>query len=456
MSDAADSDVSEIDGINKRKRTTPSPQKARKQRASQNRADPSSTEAQSPSEHIAVKRRTRKQSLKAREAQKSQEELDEHSHDTQRERGDQDQDIMSVLREMNRNTAEMNKRMAQMEKSNAEKEEAYKEQIARLEEVVQAIALRDPSKDLIGNGSRMTMDLKLLHEEDTAELDTPPKIRDRLEKGLQSIKGLQDLKLKDFKMWHTNDSVEIIRFVVSKEEEKLIPTGCTPYASTNKMREDAGQIFREENGVKVHIKVDTKEEAERLLVSKEVTFGKCTVTVKPFLDINWGVFANYTKILQPLREAERGLKLEKAKERVAEATVENYPNREALEDHYSTDLDRGWKKLQKYFEKLDDAPAYYAAIILHPHLKSVLCANAWKDRPDWIINSNAAFQKLWQTYKGRSVALPQPYVTRRIRPHSDPSNYTLFLTGTEHQPGNGAPEEAEDEYERWKVTEPVL
>jgi len=82
MSDAADSDVSENDGSNKRKRTTPLPQKARKQRASQNRADLSSTEAQSPSEHIVVKRRTRKQSLKAREAQGLREVLDEHSHGT--------------------------------------------------------------------------------------------------------------------------------------------------------------------------------------------------------------------------------------------------------------------------------------------------------------------------------------------------------------------------------------
>ncbi|KAK5115450.1 hypothetical protein LTR16_005173, partial [Cryomyces antarcticus] len=216
MSDAADSDVSEIDGVNKRKRTTPSPQKARKQRGSQNRADLSSTEAQSPSGHIAVKRRTRKQSLKAREAQKLQEELDEHSYSTQRAQGDQKQDIMSLLREMNRNTAEMNKRMAQMEKSNAEKEEAYKGQIARLEEMVQAmqvdLARTMAGKDPIGNGSRITMYLKLLNEEDTAELDTPPKIRDRLEKGLQSIEGLQDIKLKDFKMWHTNDSVKIIRF----------------------------------------------------------------------------------------------------------------------------------------------------------------------------------------------------------------------------------------------------
>lgn len=98
MSDAADSDVSENDGSNKRKRITHSPQKARKQRASQNRADLSSTEAQSPSEHIAVKRRTRKQSLKAREAQELQEELDEQPRGTQMAQRDQKQDIMSLLR----------------------------------------------------------------------------------------------------------------------------------------------------------------------------------------------------------------------------------------------------------------------------------------------------------------------------------------------------------------------
>ncbi|KAK4984568.1 hypothetical protein LTR66_008454 [Elasticomyces elasticus] len=108
-----------------------------------NRADLSSTEAQPPSEHIAVKRRTRKQSLKARESQKLQQKPNEHLSGTQRAQGDQDQDIMSLLREMNRNTVEMNKRMAetnkrmvQMEKSNVEKEEAYKGQIASLEETV--------------------------------------------------------------------------------------------------------------------------------------------------------------------------------------------------------------------------------------------------------------------------------------------------------------------------------
>ncbi|TKA64011.1 hypothetical protein B0A49_09567 [Cryomyces minteri] len=100
---------------------------------------------------------------------------------------------------------------------------------------------------------------------------------------------------------------------------------------------------------------------------------------------DWDVVAHYVKILQPLREATKRLEargatgrygaiweviptmnwllqvFEEAKERVAEATTENYPNQEALEDHYSTNVNRGWKKLRKYFEKLDDTPAYYAA-----------------------------------------------------------------------------------------------
>ncbi|TKA59147.1 hypothetical protein B0A49_13257 [Cryomyces minteri] len=194
---------------------------------------------------------------------------------------------------------------------------------------------------------------------------------------------------------------------------------------------------------------------------------------------DWDVVANYVTILQPLREAAKRLEargatgrygaiweviptmnwllqvFEEAKERVAEATTENYPNQEALEDHYSTNVNHGWKKLRKYFEKLDDTPAYYAAVTLHPHLKRV-CINAWKDRPDWIINSDATFQKLWQTYKGRSVTPPQLSITKRVRPHSDLSKYMLSLTGTEPQSGNGAPEEAEDEYERWKAMKPLL
>jgi len=67
--------------------------------------------------------------------------------------------------------------------------------------------------------------------------------------------------------------------------------------------------------------------------------------------------------------------LEEAKDRVAEATTDNYPDQEAVEDHYVININRGWAKLNEYFSKLDDFPAYYAAVVLHSRLKRY-CANS--------------------------------------------------------------------------------
>jgi hypothetical protein len=94
--------------------------------------------------------------------------------------------------------------------------------------------------------------------------------------------------------------------------------------------------------------------------------------------------------------------LEEAKDRVAEATTDSHPDQEAMEDHYAININRGWAKLNEYFSKLDDSPAYYAAVALHPHLKRY-CVNSWKDRPDWLLACETAFQKLWLLYTKRPV-----------------------------------------------------
>ncbi|OCK76588.1 hypothetical protein K432DRAFT_306046, partial [Lepidopterella palustris CBS 459.81] len=39
-----------------------------------------------------------------------------------------------------------------------------------------------------------------------------------------------------------------------------------------------------------------------------------------------------------------------------------------------------WKRLEKYYNTLDDSPAYYNATILYPYYKSY-CDNAWRDKP---------------------------------------------------------------------------
>lgn len=85
---------------------------------------------------------------------------------------------------------------------------------------------------------------------------------------------------------------------------------------------------------------------------------------------------------------------EEKKARVAEALIEDYPNQEPIEDHYAINLNRGQLKLQKYFEKLNKTPVYYAAVLLYP-LYKYFCKYIWADRPDWLIKNDLAFLKLW-------------------------------------------------------------
>src|SRR2546421_156290 len=48
---------------------------------------------------------------------------------------------------------------------------------------------------------------------------------------------------------------------------------------------------------------------------------------------------------------------------VDKATLVDYPNQEAIEDHYAINLKCGWKKLKKYFNKINKTPAYYTTTL---------------------------------------------------------------------------------------------
>ena len=68
------------------------------------------------------------------------------------------------------------------------------------------------------------------------------------------------------------------------------------------------------------------------------------------------------------------------KDRIREAPVKDHEYQEALEDHYQTNVNSGWLKLQKYYKLLNKTPVYYTAVILHPHLKNYY-KNAWVEHP---------------------------------------------------------------------------
>jgi hypothetical protein len=118
---------------------------------------------------------------------------------------------------------------------------------------------------------------------------------------------------------------------------------------------------------------------------------------------------------------------------------------EAPEDHLSINLRAAWHKANDYYLKLDDSPAYYAAVCLHPYYKRY-CKNSWADKDGWIENNEAAFRQLWSQYKPATplVARYRPRRTSNIDDaidalaNHDDDDDDLYL----------------DELEQWRKYEP--
>jgi hypothetical protein len=116
---------------------------------------------------------------------------------------------------------------------------------------------------------------------------------------------------------------------------------------------------------------------------------------------------------------------------------------EAPEDHLAINLKAAWRKANDYYNKLDQSPAYYAAVCLHPYYK-FYCDNSWRDKVGWLDTANAAFQQLWAQYKPAvaQIPRPRPLVTSMID-----EAISAFVNA-------GLGEVAADEFDRWKKHEP--
>jgi hypothetical protein len=62
-----------------------------------------------------------------------------------------------------------------------------------------------------------------------------------------------------------------------------------------------------------------------------------------------------------------------------------------------TCLETGWSKLEKYYVKSDQSPAYVAAVVLDPSWKWSYFKQHWQDNPDWIAAAQMAVENLWIT-----------------------------------------------------------
>ncbi|EXM14015.1 hypothetical protein FOTG_17550 [Fusarium oxysporum f. sp. vasinfectum 25433] len=65
---------------------------------------------------------------------------------------------------------------------------------------------------------------------------------------------------------------------------------------------------------------------------------------------------------------------------VYKAAAHRYPDPE----HFKVNINLCWKKLDKYYSRLDETLVYYAAIALHPAYHWGYFEDVWADCPDWI------------------------------------------------------------------------
>ena len=73
-------------------------------------------------------------------------------------------------------------------------------------------------------------------------------------------------------------------------------------------------------------------------------------------------------------------------------------------EHLRININLGWKKLDEYYNRLDETPIYYAALALHPAYRWDYFETQWDNRPDWIARAKEMVKDVWVTdYKPLEV-----------------------------------------------------
>jgi hypothetical protein len=122
-------------------------------------------------------------------------------------------------------------------------------------------------------------------------------------------------------------------------------------------------------------------------------------------------------------------------------------------DHWRIAVDCVWGQLDKYYQRLDDCPVYYAAVAIHPAFRWRYFEIKWVDSPDWIASAKSKVKDLWESrYQNRPVtdnmttlrlSKTKASFVNPFHRYSDPSRFSSpFVPDLDSLP--------DDEYERWQ------
>jgi len=176
---------------------------------------------------------------------------------------------------------------------------------------------------------------------------------------------------------------------------------------------------------------------------------------------DWEVLTEYLAILAPLKEITKELEgqpyhgnrgsiwevlasMEYLLEHL-EAMKERYEFHPDV--HFRTNINLGWSKMDEYYSRTKESPAYVAALVLHPQYKWQWIETEWKEFPHWIIEAKEMVTGLWKEYEGLAV---EDAIKQVQQPHQELSGFRARLQSHQH---TLIVETSEDDYECW-ISEP--
>ncbi|OBS17235.1 hypothetical protein FPOA_12262 [Fusarium poae] len=149
----------------------------------------------------------------------------------------------------------------------------------------------------------------------------------------------------------------------------------------------------------------------------------------------WDVIVGYEFLLA---------ELEKAK-----AMVDQYPEPE----HFKVNINLGWKKLDEYYNKLDETPIYYTSLALHPAYRWGYFETVWSGRPAWISKAKDVVQSVWDRgYKTLEISTEDNGESAAKRERTQYySPFERYKDEARIRPCEEMDSDnAEDEYARWQ------
>jgi hypothetical protein len=131
----------------------------------------------------------------------------------------------------------------------------------------------------------------------------------------------------------------------------------------------------------------------------------------------------------------------------AKSHIESHPEPE----HFSVNINLGWKKLDKYYNTLRDSPAYYAAAALHPSLRWDYFDEVWgQQHPGWVDEAKDIVQRLWETeYRDLQITVTSPEGPVVKRRKTTLSSFDRYRNRYRQSQPSAA---QADEYIRWQAS----